>query len=64
MKSKTHKEYLGDLIGGSLMLKEAQAIAELLLSSPSAAEWNDAIIQNRITQDFYDVPARELVRWW
>ena len=25
---------------------------------------DDDSIQNRITQDFYDVPVRELVRWW
>ncbi len=25
---------------------------------------DDDSIQNCIAQDFYDVPARELVRWW
>ena len=58
MKSKTHKEYLGDLIGGSLMLKEAQAIAELLLSSPSAAEWNDAIINKNVLQKRSEASAK------
>lgn len=30
----TAKEYLGDIIGGSLMLRESRVIAELLISSP------------------------------
>ncbi|WP_061039703.1 DUF1819 family protein [Vibrio coralliirubri] len=45
-----HKKYLGDLIGGSLMITEAQLIAELLLSDPSKDQWDDAIVDQNILQ--------------
>ncbi|MEZ8312821.1 DUF1819 family protein [Vibrio splendidus] len=45
-----HKKYLGDLIGGSLMITEAQLIAELLLSEPSKEQWDDAIVDQNILQ--------------
>ncbi|ENI4126646.1 DUF1819 family protein [Vibrio fluvialis] len=45
-----HKKYLGDLIGGSLMITEAQLIAELLLSDPTKEEWDDAIVDQNILQ--------------
>ncbi|MEZ8353182.1 DUF1819 family protein [Vibrio splendidus] len=45
-----HKKYLGDLIGGSLMITEAQLIAELLLSDPSKEQWDDAIVDQNILQ--------------
>ncbi|MEZ8786920.1 DUF1819 family protein [Vibrio splendidus] len=45
-----HKKYLGDLIGGSLMITEAQLIAELLLSDPSKEQWDDAIVAQNILQ--------------
>ncbi|PMM07171.1 hypothetical protein BCT62_18315 [Vibrio splendidus] len=45
-----HKKYLGDLIGGSLMITEAQLIAELLLSDPSKERWDDAIVDQNILQ--------------
>ncbi|MPW36353.1 DUF1819 family protein [Vibrio sp. B1Z05] len=45
-----HKKYLGDLIGGSLMITEAQLIAELLLSDPSKEQWGDAIVDQNILQ--------------
>lgn len=45
-----HKKYLGDLIGGSLMITEAQLIAELLLTEPSKTQWDDAIVDQNILQ--------------
>ena len=45
-----HKKYLGDLIGGSLMITEAQRIAELLLSEPSKEQWDEAIVEQNILQ--------------
>ena len=47
---KSHKAYLGDLIGGSLMIRESQIIAELLLKKPSKEEWTDAIVNQNILQ--------------
>ncbi|EPW4493849.1 DUF1819 family protein [Vibrio parahaemolyticus] len=45
-----HKKYLGDLIGGSLMINEAQLIAELLLSEPNKEQWDEAIVEQNILQ--------------
>lgn len=45
-----HKKYLGDLIGGSLMIRESQIIADLLLKSPSKEEWNEAIVVRNVLQ--------------
>ncbi|AYO04272.1 MULTISPECIES: DUF1819 family protein [Vibrio] len=45
-----YKKYLGDLIGGSLMITEAQLIAELLLSEPSKEQWDEAIVEQNILQ--------------
>lgn len=56
--SMTHREYLGDLIGGSLMLKESQTIAVLLLKKPTQAEWDDAIINQNILQKRSDASAK------
>lgn len=47
---KEHKRYLGDLIGGSLMITEAQLIAELLLTEPSKEDWDYAIVDQNILQ--------------
>jgi hypothetical protein len=55
---KNHKYYLGDLIGGSLMLRESQTIAELLLKKPTQEEWNDAIINKNILQKRSDASAK------
>lgn len=46
----SHKAYLGDLVGGSLMIRESQLIAELLMRFPSLDEWNEAIIEQNILQ--------------
>lgn len=45
-----YKKYLGDLIGGSLMIKESQLIAGLLLTQPSKEQWDDAIVNQNILQ--------------
>jgi len=45
-----HKKYLGDLIGGSLMIRESQIIADLLLKQPTIKQWNEAIIEENILQ--------------
>jgi type II restriction/modification system DNA methylase subunit YeeA len=54
---KNYKEYLGDLIGGSLMIRESQLIAELLLKKPSKEEWLDAIVNQNILQNRSDATA-------
>ena len=46
----TAKEYLGDIIGGSLMLRESRVIAELLITSPNEAQWHDAIVNDNVLQ--------------
>lgn len=45
-----HKRYLGDLIGGSLMLRESQILAGLMLKEPTISEWNEAIVDENILQ--------------
>lgn len=45
-----NKEYLGDLIGGSLLLTESRIIAESLLKKPSEEEWKHYIIEQNILQ--------------
>lgn len=57
-KIKNHKAYLGDLIGGSLMLRESQTIAELLLKSPTHDEWHDAIVNQNVLQKRSDASAK------
>lgn len=55
---KSHKAYLGDLIGGSLMIREGQIIAELMLKKPSQADWADAIVNQNILQKRSDASAK------
>ncbi len=45
-----YKKFLGDLIGGSLMITEAQLVAELLLTQPTKEQWNEAIVDKNILQ--------------
>jgi hypothetical protein len=45
-----HQKYLGDLIGGSLMIKESQLIANLLLTKPTKDDWDDAIVEQNVLQ--------------
>jgi hypothetical protein len=56
--TKNSKAYLGDLIGGSLMIRESQTIAELLLKKPSKQEWTDAIVNQNILQKRSDASAK------
>ena len=58
MKIKSHKDYLGDLIGGSLMIKESQTVAELLLKNPSQEEWVEAIVNQNVLQKRSDASAK------
>jgi hypothetical protein len=55
---KTYKDYLGDLIGGSLMIKESQIVAELLLKKPNQEEWLDAIVNRNVLQKRSDASAK------
>ena len=53
-----YKEYLGDLIGGGLMIRESQLVAQLLLQKPDKAAWEEAIIQQNILQKRSDASAK------
>lgn len=44
------KRYLGDIIGGSIMLRESRIIAELLLSHPDKETWLQKIDNENILQ--------------
>ncbi|EOY6982413.1 TPA: DUF1819 family protein [Yersinia enterocolitica] len=44
------KEYIGDLVGGSLFLTESRIIAESLLKDLSDDKWKSLIIENNILQ--------------
>lgn len=55
---KSYKDYLGDLIGGSLMIKESQTVAELLLKKPSQEEWLEAIVNQNVLQKRSDASAK------
>jgi hypothetical protein len=55
---KNYKAYLGDLIGGSLMTRESQIVAELLLKKPSDEEWIDAIVNQNVLQKRSDESAK------
>lgn len=55
---KSYKEYLGDLIGGSLMMKESQIVAELLLKKPNQEEWLEAIVNQNVLQKRSDASAK------
>jgi len=55
---QNHKGYLGDLIGGSLMIRESQIIAELLLKKPSKEEWTDAIVNQNVLQKRSDASSK------
>ncbi|MGU5704062.1 hypothetical protein ACV1C5_21205 [Aeromonas caviae] len=41
----TAKAYLGDIIGGSIMLRESRIISELLQQHPDDASWHEAIVR-------------------
>jgi hypothetical protein len=42
--------YNAEISAGSLLIPESRRIAELLLSQPSSAVWNDAIVRDNILQ--------------
>ncbi|MGI1944760.1 DUF1819 family protein [Shewanella glacialipiscicola] len=44
------KTYLGDIIGGSIMLRESRVIAKLLKSHPNDQQWLQAIVDENILQ--------------
>ena len=46
----TAKEYLGDINGGSLMPRESQIIADLLLRDLTKEEWDDKLIEENVLQ--------------
>lgn len=46
----TAKAYLGDIIGGSIMLRESRLIAQLLLQHPDRDAWEHAIVDDNILQ--------------
>lgn len=46
----TAKAYLGDIIGGSIMLRESRVVAELLLQHPDEVSWSDAIVNENALQ--------------
>lgn len=54
----TYKDYLGDLIGGGLMIRESQLIAALLLTKPDQAAWDNAITNQNILQKRSDASAK------
>lgn len=47
---KNDKRWVGDLLGGSLMVRESRTIAELLLSEPDETTWQQQIINENILQ--------------
>lgn len=46
----TAKTYLGDIIGGSIMLRESRLIAQLLLQHPDNNAWDCAIVEENLLQ--------------
>ena len=44
------KEYLGDLIGGSLLITESRIIAESLLKKLPEDEWKSLIVEQNVLQ--------------
>jgi len=44
------KQYVGDLIGGSLFVAESRAVAELLLQQPSLEDFNHVIVEDNLLQ--------------
>lgn len=44
------KDYVGDLIGGNLLIAETRVVADYILKSPSSSEWKSLIIEQNILQ--------------
>lgn len=47
---KNDKRWIGDLLGGALMVRESRIIAKLLLSEPDETTWQQQIIDENILQ--------------
>lgn len=46
----TAKTYLGDIIGGSIMLRESRLIAQLLLQHPDDKAWERTVVEENLLQ--------------
>jgi len=46
----TAKDYLGDINGGSLMPRESQIIADLLLQDLTKEQWNSKLVEENVLQ--------------
>ena len=46
----TAKNYLGDIIGGSIMLRDSRLVAQLLLQHPDVKAWEHAIVEENLLQ--------------
>ncbi|MDH0352439.1 DUF1819 family protein [Aeromonas caviae] len=46
----TAKTYLGDIIGGSIMLRESRLIAQMLLQHPDDEAWERAVVEENLLQ--------------
>ena len=46
----TAKTYLGDITGGSIMLRESRLIAQLLLQHPDDEAWERAVVEENLLQ--------------
>lgn len=44
------KEYLGDIIGGSIMLRESRIVAAILQAAPDEQQWLEAIVDQNLLQ--------------
>jgi len=44
------RDYIGDLIGGNLLIAETRVVADYILKSPSSSEWKSLIIEQNILQ--------------
>lgn len=44
------KEYLGDIIGGSIMLRESRIVAAILQAAPDEQQWLEAIVDQNVLQ--------------
>lgn len=56
------KDYVGDIIGGSLFIAESRTIAELLLEKPSDAEFKRVVEEDNIMQKNSDKTASRYAR--
>ena len=50
MNGMTIKEYVGDINGGSLMLKDSLILAKYLLQDPDTEQWKQFIVEENVLQ--------------